>query len=625
MRNKMRKVYVVILIATFIFVACTKEEAIVSKPDLSNDVTFEVTDYNLDMRDFAMAINEAINSNQSFKNLIRDEVNKCFDGDYNVLLTMIVDKEVNNYKVGQDGRMMVTGGNISVRELLNSSFENIKTESAIRNTPSMSIRNNTEGLSLVDKLTKKYPYLQVAVPFHPEHLKNDKYIPPVVFLPEEYSEDKTEFLQAFKRNKEFTINAKLIPDSACVVIDMNERISVLRKFNEPPIAPTSLTVELTDYGIVLNWSYSYGFLSNSVSLVENGYKIYRKENNGKYELIYQNSSFLNNSYVDMNVNPRKKYYYYIVAYNNIGESRPVFYRGGVEFPKRPAAAKSFEVNPTGLNKSRIRWNFDDSENYGTLKIYKREEGEDYSKPFFIGQLPIDGDEYVDYNAKAGSRLEYRIERTYNGVTSAPKYDLVYMPYRDVTKKSSVYIKGVKCDDVNKIESWRGAPEYLMKCYRAKKIGSDFVGTEAFTIMVYCDNHTNNWEYVNKLLTTNWQPGFDGAEWYDVLSFNIVEYDGHELFSNGMNGSISNVAKAFLKLYPQNSKVMQNNSPNNAFPWAAVVMTAIEVGLEIPKWVTSDDDVIGYVHLSYFDDPNSVFTIPVACADTEFSIQFSDKR
>ena len=67
------------------------------------------------------------------------------------------------------------------------------------------------------------------------------------------------------------------------------------------------------------------------------------------------------------------------------------------------------------------------------------------------------------------------------------------------------------------------------------------------------------------------------------------------------------------------------SHTNAFPWKEVVLTAIEVAVQIPNWITSEDDVIGYVHLSYFDEPNSTFTIPVACADTDFSVEFSDKH
>ena len=122
----MKKIFLFIVAAAFMSAACTKEVVSVKKPDVTKEVAFEETEYNLDMRDFAMAVNEAINSNQSFRTLIKEEVNQCFDGDYNVLLSMIVDKKVNNYKVGQDGQMMMTGGSISIKDLLNSSFENVK-------------------------------------------------------------------------------------------------------------------------------------------------------------------------------------------------------------------------------------------------------------------------------------------------------------------------------------------------------------------------------------------------------------------------------------------------------------------------------------------------------------------
>lgn len=622
----MKKIFLFIVIAAFMSAACTKEVVSVKKPDVTTEVAFEETEYNLDMRDFAMAVNEAINSNQSFRTLIKEEVNQCFDGDYNVLLSMIVDKKVNNYKVGQDGQMMMTGGSISVKDLLNSSFENAKKEAVAQGNTSIATRGNTAGMSLVDKLIKKYPDLQVAVPFHPEHLDNDNYIPPVVFLPEEYSEDKTEILQAFRNDKKFIINAKLIPDSACIVVDRNERIGIAEAYKNPPDAPASVKGKLTEYGIMLNWT-SGVLIPKELILAPSGYKIYRKENNENFKLLYQNSSFLNSSYIDMNIELNKTYYYYVVAYNETGDSKPVYCNDGegITVVKRPSVAKSFEVTPAGLNKARIRWNFDDSENNGILKLYKREEGENYSVPFFTAKLPINGDECIDYNVTPGSRLEYKIERTNAAGTSAPKYDLMYMPYRDVTKKSSVYVKRVKCSDVKKIESWRGAPEYLIKCYRAKKVGSNFVGGEAFTVMIECNRHSNDWEYVNKLLTSNWQPGFDGAEWYDVLSFHIVEYDGHALFSKKMNESVSYLAQVILKKFSDDNDKKNKTISNKAFPWKEVVLTAIEVAVQIPNWITSEDDVIGYVHLSYFDEPNSTFTIPVACADTDFSVEFSDKR
>lgn len=629
MRNKMRKVYVVILIATFIFVACTKEEAIVSKPDLSNDVTFEVTDYNLDMRDFAMAINEAINSNQSFRNLIRDEVNKCFDGDYNVLLTMIVDKEVNNYKVGQDGRMMVTGENISVRELLNSSFENIKTESAIRNTPSMSIRNNTEGLSLVDKLTKKYPDLQVAVPIHSEHLNNDKYIPPVVFVPAELDDDLSELLPALKKDKSFWILAKENPDSACIVINRNERLFNYREVRLlSPKAPGTVVGKLTNYGIKLDWDMPILDISGIY-----GYRIYRKVGNEDFKLLYTNNSPLNKSYIDNNIEYNNTYYYYVVAYNNVGESLPSYCNDGnsITVTDIPQNALLFTVNPDGISRALIRWRFANTQNNGTIQISKRIQGSDFGNPFFSANLPVVGNECVDYSVKKGEKVEYRVLRSTGYAVSDPEYDLIYMPYRDVSKKSSVYIKGVKFSNVRKIESWwRGAPEYVIKGLRVKRNGTKYEGVEEFTTRIDCSKKNggkdNKWEIVNRQVMSDWQPGFDGSTWYDILSLHVIELD-----DNGKSlDNIAVIAKAFEKVY--NYKNNNNNnidgkskvSPQRAVPWDLIIMGAIEIAKNIPNFIKSGDEQIGTVYLNYFDNPNTISSIPAACADGVFSIEFSDR-
>ena len=98
---------------------------------------------------------------------------------------------------------------------------------------------------------------------------------------------------------------------------------------------------------------------------------------------------------------------------------------------------------------------------------------------------MNGDELVMGNIPVGSQMEYRIERTTPMGTSAPDYDLLYMPYRDVSQKSSIYIKRVKHSDVSKIESWRGAPEYLIKGWRVKKDGTNVSVVEEFSTRIDC--------------------------------------------------------------------------------------------------------------------------------------------
>ncbi len=613
----------------FILVACEQKNIVVEKPQIESEAVYEQTEFNRDMRDFAMAVNEAINSNKTFFGLIRDEVNKKFDGDYNVLLSQIVDAKVTKYTTGTDGRAFASG-EITVRDLLNSSLDKAMGKAYPKGNKGVSERFKTAGTTLIDKLTAQYPELQIAVPFHPEHLENDSYIPPVVFLPEEYDEKTTETLPAFKNNISFSIPAKITPDSACIVISQNERggINIDKRTAIPPVNQVKGVID--GMSIKLHWNIPP---IDIVSIAfEGGYNIYRKVNNGNFNLIYTNGSIFNTSFIDNNIELNSTYYYYVVFYLSKNVSMPTHCNGGegLTVTERPAYAQKFEVNPTGVNRARVRWHFDNKENIGTVSVYRRNEGNNFTTPFFTGRLPVTGDECIDNNVPAGARLEYKIERTVNGNTSAPVYDLMYMPYRDVTKSSSVYIKRLKFSNVKAIESWRGKPEYLIKVYRAKRVGEELTGVVANTIQIDCNSNTNDWIEINKLLMSGWRPGFDGAEWYDVLSLHIVERDGKELFNPNFDETVVNSAQALKKLYEEikgddNKKDnKQYSAPQRAFPWAEVIMTAVEVGVNIPQWITSADDKIGYVYLNYFDDPHSEFSISAEDADGNFSIQFSDK-
>jgi hypothetical protein len=298
------KKYIYGLIALFaLVVACNKNDVSVKDTTSIDKEIYLPTDFNLDMRDFALALNEAVNTNRSFRIFIKEEVDKMFDGDYNVLLTQIVDVNVENYERNGSGTIMRTAGNVSVRDLLNSSFQKVQEKAVAKGDAHFSERHKAPGLSLVDNLVKKYPDLQIAVPFLEEQLEDENYIPPVVFLPEEYSEQTTEYLPGIKIDKEYPQIAKVIPDYACIVISMNERLEFDRgnpnraPNNAPPPTPTALTAKLTDFGIELDWA-----MPNTVT-DENtyGYKIYRSINNGNYSLLYTNNSYMNLSYRDNNL------------------------------------------------------------------------------------------------------------------------------------------------------------------------------------------------------------------------------------------------------------------------------------------------------------------------------------
>ena len=640
----MKKIIFIFAVAIGVmFAACDKNEIEINNPlqPIDPETLYAKTDFNLDMRDFAMAVNEAINANKSFRDLIKVEVNKKFDGDFNVLLTQIADTKVDNYELNENGTIMRAPGNVLVRDLLNSSFQQVKEKAIDKGNVSLSERYKAPGQSLVDRLTEQYPELQIAVPFLEEQLEDENYIPPVVFLPEEYDETATEFLPIIRKDSTYVIPAKVFPpDSACFVISRNERRSIYEAPNTaPPPAPISLAGQLTDFGIALSWTMPTETTEDNTY----GYKIYRKVDNGNYNLIYTNISYNNRSYIDGNLEFNKIYYYYVVAYNDFGASSAAYCNNGVGIvvSTRPNAATAFDVNPIGPNSVRFRWNFGNSDNNGALKLYKRDYySEEYQNPFYTAQLPVNGDEYVVNNVPKGAQLEYRIERTTPIGTSAPKYDLLYMPYRDVSKKSSVYIKRLKFSNVSKIESWRGAPEYIIKGWRTKKDGTNLTTVEEFSARIDCSSKKDNvWYNANRLVMSDWQPGFDGGTWYDVLTFYAMEYDGNNDWDN-IAHSAQSAAKVLTAFGASSSGSGNSGSGNSgsgnsgsgspsvgqskapSVVTAAIIIAATEVALNISKWIKKGDDKIGYFYLNYYDKPNKTVVVPAEVGGN-LTVEFSD--
>ena len=87
-----------------IFASCEKNGNEVSNPlaKTNPEDLYAKTEYNLDMRDFAMAVSEAVNTNKSFRKLVKEEAMKMFDGDYDVLLSNIVERQVDTNECNND-------------------------------------------------------------------------------------------------------------------------------------------------------------------------------------------------------------------------------------------------------------------------------------------------------------------------------------------------------------------------------------------------------------------------------------------------------------------------------------------------------------------------------------------
>jgi hypothetical protein len=594
------------------FAACDKNEMPVEDLIPTDfESLYLHTDYNLEMLDFATAINEAINSNKSFRKLVKEETFKMFDGDFDVLLSNIVDAKVENYKQVEDGMPMRTAGNVSVRDLLNSSFQAVQERTITEGNSEVPNRQQSPRLLLIDQIIAKYPALQIAIPFLEEQLEDENYIPPVVFLPEEYNEENTKFLPAMKGELKYAQDAINLPDNACIVISMNERMSVIQD-DVPPPTPVSLTGHITDFGIALSWVMPVETNETNTS----GYKIYRTDVVGDFELVHTSYSCYNYSYLDNDVKFNKIYQYYMVSYNSYQTSRPV-YSDLIIVDTRISEVANFTVRAAGLGSAKLEWTVGDDDYKGKVNVFKRslEDVEAFpSIPIFSFDYGNGGqitEEYIERNITPGTRWEYKMERQNAIVSSSPKYDIFCVPYRDAQTNSKVYIRGIKCTNNSKIESWRGAPEYKIKIMRAKWNGTKYITNIEREVRIDLPRGTKDNQYTwisvkDGLLTDSWKLRSDGENWYDVYYFYVVEYDG------GVSAweEIKLTAQAVERVYTTLLTSLRD-----------VSVTA----KVLPTWIKYSDEKIGYAYLNYYDNPHKEVTIQASEADCQVTIKFSDSE
>jgi hypothetical protein len=162
----------------------------------SDDVTIlSSVEYNSRLEDVAKALAISMKE-KSVRRFIKEEALKKFDGDYDILYGQIESKQI-------EGR----------------NFESI-----LATNTNSGKSTKVDAVNNLRQTQKLIPLLNIAVPGKIEKWDTDNYSPVVVVLPEDYSEQKTTKLKAFKSDGTFTfIDAKVIPNEPVIVITENER------------------------------------------------------------------------------------------------------------------------------------------------------------------------------------------------------------------------------------------------------------------------------------------------------------------------------------------------------------------------------------------------------------------
>lgn len=234
----------------------------------------------------------------NFRNLVKQEAQKKFDGDYDILAT-----DLQNLKTQNNA---LTNG-----EKIANTFES---------------RGVSDGLHLLNCINTAVPNLQISVPVNCDEWNVSSFIPKVVPVPIDFDDNSNHTIIGYDSNgNTYTFNLDEDPDVPVVVISVSERIDengnnkwcdssyICGIFDAKgiPDVPTSLNLHHgSKKEFILEWSDVTD---------ETGYKIYRKDGSGNFKL--RATTLANhNGYVDKYLTPGTRYWYKVCAYNNNGNS-----------------------------------------------------------------------------------------------------------------------------------------------------------------------------------------------------------------------------------------------------------------------------------------------------------------
>ena len=258
------------------FTSCDKDEVMNSnsrakgpeKPEYDEELAKK---YNEDFDGVAFAVNQLLLKNADFRMIVKEQVGKRFDGDFNVLISQLV----VNHKQVVDW------------------FKEFDVD--------------------ICGMVEKYPLIQIAIPIEYEKWEGDEGLP-IVYLPAYYQENETPFLYGYDREgKLWEVKESWEPDFPVAVISENERTLLLAKAPEnpeelTPSAPRELVATTTAIGIKLTWL-------KPTSGTITGYDIYRKGAfDANYSRIYSIYNEDNLHYEDIYIQPQLNYSYYITAF-----------------------------------------------------------------------------------------------------------------------------------------------------------------------------------------------------------------------------------------------------------------------------------------------------------------------
>jgi len=191
----------VVLVLVLFSTSCDTLEVISNTKPQSN--------FDTDVQGFSKLLASKLND-ASLRAFIKSEAVSQFDGDYDILLAAVLDKEVNS--------PTSRAKTLTFRQALLSSSE----------PRSNSGRTNSND-DFLDSLIAKYPLLQISIPEvfegSTEKWDTEEQELLVAYLPEDYDEFSTKVITAFdKEGLNHEVDAINEPSAPVIIISNNERL-----------------------------------------------------------------------------------------------------------------------------------------------------------------------------------------------------------------------------------------------------------------------------------------------------------------------------------------------------------------------------------------------------------------
>lgn len=483
-------------------------------PETTNEMqalTGEEYDKMLD--DFAFAVSNAAQNSAEFRELVKTEVVKQFDGDYDLLLSQAFPMSI---KPSADIATRVQAGDgFTVKDMLECYL------------PASATRANG---SIIDDLQKQFPLLQISVPVHAEEWDPETYTPVVCFIPSDFVDLETPFVTGIDaQGNKVEVDAVNEPEVPVIVIGQNERAGIPTDGwgtgggwgGGGGLPPISLAVQPQLSGTYSNGAsrltWTAGSLGNTAI---SGYYVYRSGPNtaGSYTLITTLSSSAR-TYADYTVASNNQYYYKVVAYGGFNvkaESDPIII---VASSANLTAISNLTAEAISDWRIELKWQNPAGENYKTR--IERRTGESVPNYEVIATLDPSASTFIDDYLYLGEKHSYLIRKIDSqGRVSDAVSTYAYATYRNPEAKSGVYLKQITCN-LQAVEGWLlGKPEFQLK---VAGMAAGAKVTEFNNCYVNFDSRSGVSQIFNNVIAHNWF-FFTNPEFYPALTFNLIEKD-----------------------------------------------------------------------------------------------------